>query len=90
LTAEQFPHGTMRGYRLGCHGDDCRAANTARTQAIRARLRTLPAEAVPHGPGGYDNYACRCLTCGRGSRRRRLRYEVYRAISEVFGAAGGR
>lgn len=67
---EPSQHGWV-GYNEGCLCDVCRAGNTAKTATARARRRLLPAEAIPHGLGGYDNYGCPCEVCREAHRTRR-------------------
>lgn len=73
LTDPRVKHGTMSAYNAGCRCDDCRAANTAKSQRRRERRRAegvIPDEV--HGTAtGYAEWHCRCDDCTAAHREAR-------------------
>lgn len=57
-------HGRVSTYiHCKCRCVPCRQANANRMRAARVRRARYPAEVVPHGRYGYQNYLCRCQMC---------------------------
>lgn len=56
-------HGKASTYRHGCRCDPCKAANSAFAKRERVTRSQRPAEEIPHGLSGYNNWLCRCPVC---------------------------
>jgi len=57
-------HGTWHGYvKSRCRCGDCKRWQSERTARWREAQRDQPQDQIPHGLGGYANYACRCPVC---------------------------
>jgi hypothetical protein len=67
-------HGLPSTYRHGCRCDECRTAHTADCAARRAQRSERPADEVPHGLSGYNNWACRCGTCSLAKSEANAQY----------------